>query len=142
MLAECQDVAVLPHRDAEPNGGAAVVSEYWLLWVSVAPLHFGDVAQPKESAVDTEIDGLEALFGHELTRDTNRDFLCIRVHCPARLDRVLRLQSLYQLGNVEPHGGELLGRELQIDFFVLYAEKVDLGHVGNTEQLGSHALGI
>ena len=77
MLAECQDVAVLPHRDGEADGGAAVVSEYRLLWVSVAPLHLGDVAQPKESAIEAEIDGLQALFGRELTRDTNRDLLCI-----------------------------------------------------------------
>ena len=54
----------------------------------------------------------------------------------------MRLQGLYQLGNVEPHGGELLSRELQIDFLVLSAEKVDLRNVGNAEQLGSHALGI
>ena len=54
----------------------------------------------------------------------------------------MRLQRLYQLGNVEPHGGELLGRELQVDFLVLGAEKIDLRDVGNAEQLGSHALGI
>ena len=77
MLAECQDVAVLPHRDGEANSGAAVVSEYRLLWVSVAPLHLGDVAQPEESAIEAEIDGLQALFGRELTRNTNRDLLCI-----------------------------------------------------------------
>ena len=77
VLTECQDVAVLPHRDGEADGGAAVVSEYRLLWVSVASLHLGDVAQPKEPAVETEIDGFQALFGRELTRDANRDLLCI-----------------------------------------------------------------
>ena len=54
----------------------------------------------------------------------------------------MRLQSLYELGNVEPHGSELLGRELQINLFVLGAEQVDLRNVGNAEQFGSHALGI
>ena len=60
----------------------------------------------------------------------------------ARLDGVLRLQRLYQLGNVEAHGGELLGRELQIDLLVLRADEVDLGNVGHAQQLGAHALGI
>ena len=41
MLTECQDVAVLPHRDGEANGRAAVVSEYRLLRVSIASLHLG-----------------------------------------------------------------------------------------------------
>ena len=54
----------------------------------------------------------------------------------------MRLQSLYELGNVEPHGGELLGRELQINLLVLGAEKVDLRNVGNAEQFGTHVLGI
>ncbi len=67
VLAEGQDVAVLPHRDGEANRGAAVVSEYRLLRVSVASLHFGNVAQPKEPAIETEIDGFQALFGRELT---------------------------------------------------------------------------
>ena len=77
VLPECQDVAVLPHRDSEADGVAAVVAEYRLLWVSVASLHLGNVAQPKESAIETEIDGFQALFGRELTRDANRDLLCI-----------------------------------------------------------------
>ena len=122
--------------------GAAVVSKYRLLWVGVAASHLGDVAQPKEPAIESEIDGLEALFRRELAGDANRDLLDVRVDCPAGLDGVLRLQSLYQLGNVEPHGGELLGGELQVDFLVLGAEKIDLRDVGNAEQFGSHALGI
>ena len=142
VLTECQNVAVFPHRDGEADSVAAVVSEHRLLRVGVASLHLGDVAQPEKPAIEAEVDGLQALFGRELTRDANRNLLCLRVHCPARLDRVLRLQRLYQLGNVEPHGGELLGRELQIDFLVLGPEQVDLGNIGNAEQLGSHALGI
>src|ERR1700688_573999 len=108
MLPECQNVAVLPHRNGDADGGAAVVSEYGLLRVSVASLHRRDVTKLKKSVVETEIDVFQALFRRELTRDANRDFLFIRVHRPAWLDRVLRLQRLYQLGDVEPHGGEFL----------------------------------
>ena len=60
----------------------------------------------------------------------------------AGLDGVLRLQGLHQLGNVEPHGGELLGGELQVNFLVLGAEEIDLCNVRHAEQLGAHALGI
>ena len=54
----------------------------------------------------------------------------------------MRLQGLDQLRNVEPHGGELLSGEFEIDFLVLRAEKVDLRNVGNAEQLGSCPFGI
>ena len=47
-----------------------------------------------------------------------------------------------QLGNVEPHGGELLGGELEVDLLVLRADEIDLGNVGHAEQLGAHALGM
>jgi hypothetical protein len=30
-------------------------------------LHFGNVAQPEEPAIETEIDGFQALLGRELT---------------------------------------------------------------------------
>ena len=45
----------------------AVVTEYRLLWVDVGSLHLGYVAQPEKAAIDAEIDGLQALFGRELT---------------------------------------------------------------------------
>ena len=106
----------------QPDPVAAVVAEYRLLRVRVASLHFGDVTQPKEPAIETEIDGIQACFRRELTRDADCDLLCIRVHRPARLDRVLRLQNLDEIGDIEPHGGQLLGRELQIDFLVLRAK--------------------
>ena len=88
------------------------------------------------------IDGLEALFRGELAGDADRDLLDVCVHRPARLDGVLLLQSLDQLGNVEPHGGELLRGELQVDFLVLGTEEVDLRNVRHAEQLGAHALGV
>ena len=47
-----------------------------------------------------------------------------------------------QLGNVEPHGGELLRGELEVDLLVLRAEEVDLRNVRHAEQLGAYALGI
>ena len=50
--------------------------------------------------------------------------------------------DLDQLGNVEPHGGELLRGELQVDFLVLGTEEVDFRHVRHAEQFGAHALGI
>ena len=125
VLAECQDVGVLGHRDGEADGWDAVVPKHRLLRVDIVAAHLGDVAQPKEPAIDSEVDGLEALFRGELAGDADRDLLDVRVHRPARLDGVLLLQSLDQLGNVEPHGGELLRGELQVDFLVLGAEEVD-----------------
>ena len=77
VLTECQDVAVLPHGDGEANGRVAVVSEYRLLRVSVGSLHLGNVAQPKEPAVETEVDSFKTLFRRELARDANCDLLCI-----------------------------------------------------------------
>ena len=96
----------------------------------------------KNRPLNSEVDGLEALFRGELAGDADRDLLDVRVHRPAGLDGVLLLQSLDQLGNVEPHGGELLRGELQVDFLVLGAEEVDLRHVRHAEQFGAHALGI
>jgi hypothetical protein len=77
VLTECQDVAVLPHGDGEANGRATVVPEYRLLWVSVGSLHLGNVAQPKEPAIETEVDSFKALFGRELAGNANCDLLCI-----------------------------------------------------------------
>ena len=96
----------------------------------------------KNRPLTSEVDGLEALFRGELAGDADRDLLDVRVHRPARLDGVLLLQGLDQLGNVEPHGGELLRGELQVDFFVLGTEEVDFRHVRHAEQFGAHALGI
>ena len=138
----CQNVGVLAHRDGEADGRSAVVAEHRLLRVDVGSSHLGDVAQPEEPAIDAEVDGLQALFRRELPRNANGDLLVASIDGAARLDRVLRLQRFDQLGNVEPHGGELLGRELEIDLLVLRADEIDLRNVGNAEQFGSHALGI
>ena len=69
-------------------------------------------------------------------------FSAPRVERAARLDRVLRLQRLQQLRNVEAHGGELLGGELEVDLLVLRADQIDLGNVGNAEQLAAQTLGM
>ena len=142
VLAERQHVGVLGHGDGEADRRLAVVAEHRLLRVDVAAADLGDIAQPEEPAVDAEVDRLEALFRGELARDADGDLLGSGIDGAARLDRVLRLQRLDQLGNVEPHGGELLGGELEIDLLVLRADEIDLGNVGNAQQLGAHALGM
>ena len=48
----------------------------------------------------------------------------------------------YQAGDVEAHGGELLGRELEIDLLVLRADEIDLGNVRHAQQLAAQALGV
>ena len=129
VLAERENVGVLGHRDGKPDGWNAVVAEHRLLRIDVVAADLGDVTQPKEPAIDAEVDGLEAFFRRELAGDADRDLLDIGVDGAAGLDGVLLLQCLHQLGDVEPHGGELLRRELQVDFLVLGAEEVDLRDV-------------
>ena len=142
VLAERQHIGVLGHRDGEADRRRAVVAEHRLLRVDVGAADFGDVAQAKEPAVDAEVDGLEALFRRELAGDADRDLLGACIDGAAGLDGVLRLQRLYQLGNVEPHGGELLGGELQVDLLVLRADEIDLGNVRNAAQLATQTLGM
>ena len=74
--------------------------------------------------------------------DADRDLLGPGIDGAAGLDGVLRLQRLYQLGNVEPHGGELLGGELQVDLLVLGADEIDLGNVRDAAQLAAQTLGM
>ena len=44
--------------------------------------------------------------------------------------------------DVEAEGGDLLGRELQIDLLVLHADQLDLGDVAHAQQLGAQAVGL
>ena len=96
----------------------------------------------KNRPLNAEVDGLEALFRGELARHAHRDLLRSCIDGAAGLDGVLRLQRLDQAGKVEPHGGELLGGELQVNLLVLGADQIDLGNVRNAEQLATQTLGI
>ena len=129
VLAEHKDVAALGHRDGQADGRRPVVSEHRLLWVNVGAVHFGDIAQAEKPPIGTKVDRLEALFRGELPGDANGNLLSTCVDRATRLDGVLRLQRLYQARDIETHGGELLGGELQIDLLVLRADEIDLGNV-------------
>ena len=142
MLAEYKDVAALGHRDGQADGRRPVVSEHRLLWVNVGAVHFGDIAQAEEPPIGTKVDRLEALFRGELPGDANGNLLSTCVDRATGLDGVLRLQRLYQARDIETHGGELLGRKLQIDLLILRADEIDLGNIGYAEQLATQALGV
>jgi hypothetical protein len=82
------------------------------LRIGVPSLHLCDIAQPEEATIDPEVDPLQAFLRRELAGHAYRDLLGFGIDAPARLDRILRLQGLDQLGDVESHRGKLLGREL------------------------------
>ena len=96
----------------------------------------------KKRPLARKLIGLEAFFRRELAGNADGDLFGSCIDRAAGLDGVLRLQRLYQLGNVEPHGGELLGGELQVDLLILGADEIDLGNVRNAEQLATQALGM
>ena len=142
MLAEREHIAVLGHGDAKADRRRAVESEHWLLRVDVGAADFGDIAQAKEAAVGAEVDRVETFFRRELARNADSDLFSSCVDGAARLDSVLCLQRRYEAGNVEAHGRELLGGELQVNLLVLRADEVDLGNVRNAQQLASQTLGM
>ena len=61
---------------------------------------------------------------------------------PAGHHGVLGLQRGDQRGAVDAEAGELAGREFDIDLLVLRAEDLDLGDVGNLQQLRADVLDI
>ncbi len=54
----------------------------------------------------------------------------------------MRLQRLHQGVGIQAQHGDLLRRELEVDFLVLHADEIDLGHVADAQQLCPNPLGL
>ncbi len=130
------------HGDRRGRWPVAVVAEHRLRRIDVAACHAGNIAQAEKSAALPEVDRLQALLGREFAGDADRDALGTGIDDAARRDGVLRLQGLRVSVDVEAERGELIGRELEVDLLVLRADEIDLGDVGNAQQLVADAIDL
>ena len=137
VAAERQNVAAVAHGDGEADRRLAVDPEHRLRRIGQDAAHFGDVAQPDQAAVRQEIDVEQVVFGPERAGDADRQLFVAGLDRTGGNHGVLRLQRGDQRGAVDAEAGELPGREFDIDLLVLRAEDLDLGDVGNLQQLAS-----
>ena len=140
LLAERQDVAAVPHRDAEPDGGLAVDAEHRLRRVGIAAADLGDVAEADRAVADHEVDVQDVELGIERARDPQREPLVAGLQDARGPHRVLRLERRDQGRIVEAERGEALGRELEEDLLVLGADDLDLRDVGHQQQARARVL--
>ena len=56
VVAECQDVAAVAHGDGEADRRLAIHPEHGLRGIDVGPPDVGDIAQPKQAAVGSDVD--------------------------------------------------------------------------------------
>ena len=96
----------------------------------------------KKRLLERKLTALRLVLRGELTRYANGDALRPGIDRAARNEGVLRLQRLHEGVGVEAEGGDLLGRELEVDLLVLHADQIDLGDVADAQQLGPHPVGL
>ena len=142
VLAQGQNVAAVAHGDREPDRGHAVDAEQGLGRVGVAARDLGDVAEADHPPVGDEVDAQDVLLGAERPGDADEQLLIARLDDAGRGHGVLSLQGGHQRLPVDPQARHLLGRELDVDFFILRAHDVDLGHVRHLQQARAHVLDI
>jgi hypothetical protein len=140
IAPERQGIAAVAHGDGEPDGGFPVDAEHGLGRIGEAAANIGDVAQPQHALADGERDLGDVPLGPEGARDPQRDGLVAGAKDARRADDVLGAQRGDQGAGIEPQPGEPLGREIDIDDFVLGSEDVDLGDVGDREELRTGVL--
>ena len=142
VAAQRQDVAALAHRDAETDRRLAVHAEHRLRRVGEAAADFGDVAQADHAPVRDEVDVAEVLLGFKRAGDAQQQLLIAGLDGAGGADHVLRLQGGDQRGAVDAEAGKLLHRELDKDPLVLRAEHLDLGNVGDLQQLRPNVIDV
>ncbi len=140
VAPERQGVAAVAHGDGEPDGRFAVDAEHRLRRVAEAAAHIGDVAQPQHAIADGEGDVGDVLLVGEGTGDPQCNRFVAGAQFTGRADDVLRAQGGDQGARVEAEAGEPFGGEVDVDDLVLGAEDVDLGDVGDGQELGAGGL--
>ena len=135
VLAEREDVAAVAHGDGKADGRLAIDAKHRLRRIGKAPPDLGDVAEAQHAAAGGEVDVRYILLGSERARYAQRERLVAGLDRAGRMDDVLRLQGGDQAERSMPRRGQLLHRELDEDPLVLGAQDLDLGDVGNAEQL-------
>ena len=142
VAAEGQDVAALPHGDGKADGRLAVDAEQRLRRVGEATADVGNVAQPDHSAAGDEVDVAQILLGLEGAGDAQQQLFVAGLDDAGGADDVLRLQRGNQRRPVDAEAGEALHRKLDEHALILRAEHLDLGDVGNQQQLGADIVDV
>ena len=140
IAPECEGIAAVAHGDGESDGGFPVDPEHGLGRIGEAAANIGDVAQPQHALADGEGDLGDVPLRAEGARDPQRDGLVAGAKDARRADDVLGAQRGDQGAGIEPQSGQPLGGEIDIDDLVLGSEDVDLGDVGDREELRTGVL--
>ena len=140
-FAEGEIVAARSHVDADADRGLAIDPEHLGGRIAVARADLGDVGQLVEPTVDREVEVGNALRCQQGAGDVDEHVLARRVDDARRHHRILLGNCRQHIVEAELEIGELLRREVEIDFFVLVAEDLDLADVRRAQELGPGDLG-
>ena len=142
VVAERQHVAAVAHGDGQPDRRLAVDAEHRLRRVGKAAAHARDVAHADHPPAGDEVDVQDVLLGPEGARDPQRDALVPGLDDAGGADIVLGADRGQERLAIDAQARQLLHRELDEDHLVLGAQDVDLGHVGDVQELGANLLDI
>src|SRR5581483_4264624 len=142
IAAELDDVAAGAHRDGDAERVLAVVAHARLRRIGVAAAHVGDVAEAEQAVVGPDRDAADRLDRIERAARTQVDAVAVGLEAAGRRDRILRLERLLHLIEAHAEHGQLRVRQLDVYFFVLQADQLDLGDVRHAQELELEALGV
>ena len=141
-LAEFLDVAALLHRNGQANGRRAIEAKHRGRGVDITAADVSDVGQSIKTIIEPQIDVGQVLFRLELPGGAYGNPLRPGVDHPGGGHSVLRLQALHHLALINAQRGELAGRKIQVQDFILLAHHLDFAQTGYLTDLGTHLLHI
>ena len=140
-FTEGDDVAALGHGHAQCNHLLPLKTHLDGGWVDVIPLDLGDVTQAQLTATRADWHGAQFVDRLELASHPHLHHVQRRLHGTGRFHGVL-LPQLGQHGiQVQPQLRQAFLGNFDVEFFVLHAKQLDLGHIGHTQQLLAHIIG-
>ena len=142
IVAERQDIAAVPHGDAEADRLLPVDAKHRLRRVGRAALHRCDIGQPNHPVPHREVHVEKIGFRLESPGYAQGHGLIPGLERTRRTHDVLALQGRQQNRPVDAQIGQFPHREFDEDPLVLGADDLDLGYVGNEQEPGTDVLDV
>ena len=136
------DVAAGAHGHPQPQRLLAHKAHPLTGWINVAPLHFGHIAKPEAAVPDANHGRANRLDITELAARSQINALVGGFKKAGGGLHVLLRQRGDNLADRHAQGGQLGIGQIKVDALGLFADEVDLGHVGHPQQLAADRFSV
>jgi hypothetical protein len=140
VVAQRNHVAALGHYDAEPDRIATGNAHPRLWRIGQAACHACDVAEAETAPADGKAGVAQGLDADERAADAQAHPIGLRFDLPGRHRGILPLQRIEHLGRHQAHRGQTRRTDVDVDFFVLHADQLDLLYVVHPAQLARQTI--